>query len=128
MNKLITLILMFFSVLIISSTLVFACKMMPYSIQLNDGDKNCIIFPINSENGANITFVENSNIDKFCSTFSLTDEDKMIIINSLEKLKTDYRYTHIVKQTDERYSEFQNEMKKINSAPCDCSKIIFRKP
>ena len=125
MKKIIALLLILFSFLLISTSSVFACKMMSDYIQLNDGDNKCFIYPDYMYRETNITSIDKSNINVVCPTFSLTEDDKEIIFDSLEKLKSDYRYTHIEKQTDEEYFEFQKEMKKVNSAICDCSKITF---
>ena len=125
MKKIIPFLLILFSFLLISVPSVFACSMMVPYIQLNEGDNKCFIYPDYNYRELNITTLDESNIDKVCPDFSLTETDKEIIFESLEILKSDYRYTHIEKQTDEEYSEFQKEMKNVNSAICDCSKIVF---
>ena len=125
MKKIILLLLVFVSFLLINGSSVFACSMSVEYIQLNEGGNKCSIYPNYHYRGMNITDLDKSNIDKICPDFSLTETDKEIIFESLEKLKSAYGYTHIEKQTDEEYSAFQNEMKKVNSAICDCSKINF---
>ena len=125
MKKIIPFLLILFSFLLISVSSVFACSMMRPYIQLNEGGNKCFIYPDYNYRELNITTLDESNIDKLCPDFSLTETDKEIIFESLELLKSDYRYTHIEKQTDEEYSEFQKEMKNVNSAICDCSKIVF---
>lgn len=125
MKKIIPILLILFSFLLINISSVFACSMIPPYIQLNEGDKECFIYPDYNYRELNITSLDESNIDTVCPDFSLANTDKKIILETLDQYKSDYGYTHIEKQTDEEFNEFQKEMKKVNSAICDCSKIIF---
>ena len=125
MKKIIPILLVLFSFLLINVSSVFACSMMGPYIQLNEGENKCFIFPDYNYRELNITFLDESNIDTACPGFSLMDSDKKIIFETLDQYKSDYGYTHIEKQTDEEFTEFQKEMKKVNSAICDCSKITF---
>lgn len=119
MKKLMPISLILFTFLLPVSPSVFACDMVSPYIQLDDGLNECYIYP-DSE-----TFFDESSINNACSEISLTNSDKEIVLETLEQYKSDYGYTHIKKQTDEEFGEFQNEVKEVNSAVCDCSKIIF---
>ena len=125
MKKIIPISLILFSFLLLGISSVFACSMMSPYIQLNEGTNKCFIYPDYNYQELNISSLDESNIDTVWPDFSLTDSDKKIILEILDQYKSDYGYTHIEKQTDEEYSEFQKEMKKVNTAICDCSKITF---
>ena len=125
MKKIIPLLLIIFSFILVNISSVFACSIAPSYIQLNEGDNICFIYSDYNSWELNITSLDESNINKVCPGFSLTESDKKIIFEVLDQFKLNYKYTHIERQTDEEYSEFQKEMKKVNSEICDCSKINF---
>jgi hypothetical protein len=104
--------------------------MMPPAIQLVDGKEFCKIvpyyhWPTNTDNRSYEAEVNNSNINEICSNFTLTEEDKNIIFDFVGKLKSNYGYTNIEKQTDNDYANFLEKMNKINSDICNCQKIVI---
>jgi len=104
----------------------------PY-LELVESEERCNVdhhsFPKVDNSGKIIAIdyvdVNKSNIDVLCPNISLTEEDKNIIFDFVDELKPNRGYTNIEKQSDDEYSNFLNEMNKINSEICNCQKIIL---
>ena len=112
------------SAAILISVFAAACSMTAPYIRLEDGNKSCLLYP-DWYRRLNITSLDENNLHTICPEFSLTLEDREIIANAFNKRKSDYRYTHIKKQSDEEYEALRKKMEEVNSDVCDCSKIVL---
>ena len=115
---------------------VFSCSIVlpPEAIIRINGDDVCYFersqdyLDLNSLREHDKIRVDETRIMELCPGL-MNEADKNVVFSLLERGLRQSIYERetikIEKQTNAEYSEFQNEIEKVNSAVCDCSRIYL---